>query len=167
MLTDSNNVVEQVQDSLATAITPAVEATEGAVAENAGWFATWITEMLGDLNFGGDPEFWGEMLLMTAIGFSVVFVVLVLLIFIMKIMGFVFTRQKKAKTVATKGATAAEEHDAISDQEIAAAIITALKLYKSNLHDQESEILTINRITRAYSPWSSKIHGLTQLPERK
>ena len=167
MLTDSNNVVEQVQDSLATAIAPAVEATEGAVAENAGWFATWITKMLGDLNFGGDPEFWGEMLLMTAIGFSVVFVVLVLLIFIMKIMGFVFTRQKKAKTVATKGATAAEEHDAISDQEIAAAIITALKLYKSNLHDQESEILTINRITRAYSPWSSKIHGLTQLPERK
>ena len=167
MLTDSNNVVEQVQDSLATAIAPAVEATEGAVAENAGWFATWITEMLGDLTFGGDPAFWGEMLLMTAIGFSVVFVVLVLLIFIMKIMGFVFTRQKKAKTVATKGATAAEEHDAISDQEIAAAIITALKLYKSNLHDQESEILTINRITRAYSPWSSKIHGLTQLPERK
>ena len=167
MLTDSNNVVEQVQDSLATAIAPAVEATEGAVAENAGWFATWITEMLGDLNFGGDPEFWGEMLLMTAIGFSVVFVVLVLLIFIMKIMGFVFTRQKKAKTVATKGTTAAEEHDAISDQEIAAAIITALKLYKSNLHDQESEMLTIHRITRAYSPWSSKIHGLTQLPERK
>ncbi|MBR3678538.1 MAG: OadG family protein [Alistipes sp.] len=107
------------------------------------------------------------MLLMTAIGFSVVFVVLVLLIFIMKIMGWVFTRQKKAKSVATKGAAAAEEHDAISDQEIAAAIITALKLYKSNLHDQESEILTINRITRAYSPWSSKIHGLTQLPERK
>ncbi len=167
MLTDSNNVVEQVQDSLATAIAPAVEATEGAVAENAGWFATWITKMLGDLNFGGDPEFWGEMLLMTAIGFSVVFVVLILLIFIMKIMGLVFTQQKKAKTVATKGATAAEEHDAISDQEIAAAIITALKLYKSNLHDQESEILTINRITRAYSPWSSKIHGLTQLPERK
>ncbi len=110
---------------------------------------------------------WPEMLLMALLGFSVVFAVLVLLIFVMKGMGWVFTRQKKAAKIAEKGAAAAEEHDAITDQEIAAAIITALKLYKSNLHDQESEMLTINRITRAYSPWSSKIHGLTQLPERK
>ena len=109
---------------------------------------------------------WIEMLLMTLIGFAVVFVVLVLLIYIMRGMGWAFTRQKKAAKIATKGA-AAEEHEAITDQEIAAAIITALKIYKSNLHDQESEMLTIHRITRAYSPWSSKIHGLTQLPERK
>ena len=112
---------------------------------------------------------WANMLLMALIGFVLVFVVLVLLIFVMKGMGWVFTRQKKAAKLAEKGAAAAaeEEHDAITDQEIAAAIITALKLYKSNLHDQESEMLTINRITRAYSPWSSKIHGLTQLPEHK
>jgi len=110
---------------------------------------------------------WSEMLLMAALGFSVVFAVLVLLIFIMKAMGWVFTRQKKAAKVAVQGAVAAEEHDAMSDQEIAAAIITALKLYKSNLHDQESEMLTINRIARAYSPWNSKIHGLTQVPEHK
>ena len=115
---------------------------------------------------------WIEMLLMTLIGFAVVFVVLVLLIYIMRGMGWTFTRQKKAEKVAkaaAAGVTLADDdhHEAISDQEIAAAIITALKLYKSNLHDQESEILTINRITRAYSPWNSKIHGLTQLPERK
>ena len=47
------------------------------------------------------------------------------------------------------------------------AIAVALKLYKSDLHDRESEVITINRITRAYSPWNSKIHGLTQLPTRK
>ena len=107
------------------------------------------------------------MLLMAGIGFALVFMVLVLLIFIMKGMGWVFTRQKKAAKVAAGVAVADDEHEAITDQEIAAAIITALKLYKSNLHDQESEMLTIHRITRAYSPWSSKIHGLTQLPERK
>ena len=111
---------------------------------------------------------WGEMGLMTLIGFAVVFVVLVLLIFIMKGMGSAFTRQKKAAKVAAGVAVADDDHhEAISDQEIAAAIITALKLYKSNLHDQESEMITIHRIARAYSPWSSKIHGLTQLPERK
>ena len=114
---------------------------------------------------------WIDMLLMAGIGFGVVFLVLVLLIYIMRGMGWVFTRQKKAEKVAKAAAAgiavAEDDHEAITDQEIAAAIITALKLYKSNLHDQESEMLTIHRITRAYSPWSSKIHGLTQLPERK
>ena len=46
-------------------------------------------------------------------------------------------------------------------------IATALKLYRSALHDRESEVLTIMSIKRAYSPWNSKIHGLTPLPERK
>ena len=77
---------------------------------------------------------WGEMGLMTLIGFAVVFVVLVLLIFIMKGMGWAFTRQKKAEKVAkaaAAGVALAEEdhHEAISDQEIAAAIITALKQF--------------------------------------
>ena len=115
---------------------------------------------------------WIEMLLMTLIGFGVVFCVLVLLIFVMKGMGGVFTRQKKAEKAAKAAAAGVavaddDHHEAISDQEIAAAIITALKLSKSNLHDQESEMVTINRIARAYSPWNSKIHGLTQVPEHK
>ena len=111
---------------------------------------------------------WPEMLLMAGIGFALVFLTLVLLIYIMRFMGWVFTRQKKAAKAATTGAVVADDdNEAISDQEIAAAIMTALKLYKSNLHDQESEMITIHRIARAYSPWSSKIHGLTQLPERK
>lgn len=109
---------------------------------------------------------WPEMLLMALIGFVLVFVVLVLLIYIMKGMGWFFTREHKAKVAASAATPHAHDH-AISDQELAAAIITALKLYKSALHDQESEMLTINRITRAYSPWNSKIHGLTQVPERK
>ena len=109
---------------------------------------------------------WPEMLLMALIGFLLVFAVLVILIYIMKGMGYVFTREHKAKVAASAATEHAHDH-AISDQELAAAIITALKLYKSALHDQESEMLTINRITRAYSPWNSKIHGLTQIPEKK
>lgn len=108
---------------------------------------------------------WPEMLLMALVGFVLVFVVLVLLIYIMKAMGYVFTRQRKAKVAAATGQV--EDDHAISDAEIVAAIAVALKLYKSDLHDRESEVITINRITRAYSPWNSKIHGLTQLPKRK
>ena len=109
---------------------------------------------------------WPEMLLMALIGFLLVFAVLVLLIFVMKTMGWVFTRERKAKVAASAATEISDDH-AISDEELAAAIATALKLYKSALHDRESEMLTINRITRAYSPWNSKIHGLTQVPEKK
>ena len=109
---------------------------------------------------------WPEMLLMALIGFLLVFAVLVLLIFVMKGMGWFFTRDRKPKAAAVTSSEPALDH-AIRDQELAAAIITAPKLYKSALHDQESEMRTINRITRAYSPWNSKIHGLTQVPEKK
>jgi Na+-transporting methylmalonyl-CoA/oxaloacetate decarboxylase gamma subunit len=109
---------------------------------------------------------WPDMLLMALVGFLIVFFVLVLMIGVMKAMGYFFTHQRKAKVAAAGGSVEDEEH-AISDAEIVAAIAVALKLYKSDLHDRESEVLTINRITRAYSPWNSKIHGLTQLPTRK
>jgi Na+-transporting methylmalonyl-CoA/oxaloacetate decarboxylase gamma subunit len=46
-----------------------------------------------------------------------------------------------------------------SGEEIA-AIAMAMHLFKSELHDQESLTLTINKISRAYSPWSSKIYGI-------
>jgi glutaconyl-CoA/methylmalonyl-CoA decarboxylase subunit delta len=41
-----------------------------------------------------------------------------------------------------------------------AAIAMALHLYANDLHDNESLTLTINKISRAYSPWSSKIYGI-------
>ena len=41
-----------------------------------------------------------------------------------------------------------------------AAIATAIHLYGEELHDVENAVLTINKVSRTYSPWSSKIHGL-------
>ncbi|MDE5683963.1 MAG: OadG family protein [Muribaculaceae bacterium] len=52
------------------------------------------------------------------------------------------------------------KHD--SGEEIA-AIIMALHEHL-NTHDAESTILTINKVKRAYSPWSSKIYGLREVP---
>ena len=51
-----------------------------------------------------------------------------------------------------------------SGEEIA-AIVMALHEHL-NAHDQESTILTINKVKRAYSPWSSKIYGLRELPRK-
>jgi Na+-transporting methylmalonyl-CoA/oxaloacetate decarboxylase gamma subunit len=63
--------------------------------------------------------------------------------------------------------TAVAEADAItqdSGEEIA-AIVMALNEHL-NSHDKESTILTINKVRKSYSPWSSKIYGLREIPRR-
>ncbi len=54
-------------------------------------------------------------------------------------------------------------HD--SGEEIAAVVMALHEHF--NAHDTESTILTINKVKRAYSPWSSKIYGLRVVPEHK
>lgn len=72
-------------------------------------------------------------------------------------------RESKAKAHGIDTAVeATPDHD--SGEEIAAI---GMALYQHlNAHDQESTILTINKVKRAYSPWSSKIYGLRELPRR-
>ena len=48
--------------------------------------------------------------------------------------------------------------------EVNAAIAMALFLYSSEIHDQENPVITMIRVSRTYSPWSSKIYGLRKLP---
>ena len=40
------------------------------------------------------------------------------------------------------------------------AIAMALHLYLEDVHDDESNVITIKRIEKRYSPWSSKIYGI-------
>ena len=100
---------------------------------------------------------WSEILWVALIGFCLVVLMLVLLVGVMKLFGMFFTYRR-----ANTPAAVAEVED-----EVIAAIATALKIYRGALHDKESEVITIQSIKRAYSPWNSKIHGLTQLPDRK
>ncbi|MEE4312722.1 MAG: OadG family protein [candidate division KSB1 bacterium] len=44
--------------------------------------------------------------------------------------------------------------------EVVTAIALALQLSREEFHDMEETIITMQRITRPYSPWSSKIHGI-------
>jgi sodium pump decarboxylase gamma subunit len=110
---------------------------------------------------------WSEILAITLIGFSLVFTVLVILIYIIKLFGVVFTRNQK-KRVATTQNTPVEEFKLphMVGSEEAAAIAMAISLYTDVMHDHESEILTIQKVKRVYSPWNSKIYGFTQVPER-
>lgn len=44
-----------------------------------------------------------------------------------------------------------------------AAIAMAIYLHMNEMHDTESNIITIQRVSKAYSPWSSKIYNMRNL----
>lgn len=53
--------------------------------------------------------------------------------------------------------------------EVFAAVSTVVHLYitQEEAHDVENTVLTINKVARAYSPWSSKIYGLREIPRKR
>ena len=59
-----------------------------------------------------------------------------------------------------------EGNSLISNDKLA-AIAIALYKYAESLSYNESMMLTINRVSKLYSPWNSKFYGLRQLPNKK
>lgn len=47
--------------------------------------------------------------------------------------------------------------------EISAAVAMALYLHFGEMHDVESGVVTIKRISKLYSPWSSKLYHMRNL----
>ncbi|MEW6653961.1 MAG: OadG family protein [Bacteroidota bacterium] len=108
-----------------------------------------------------DP--WGVG--MTFIGMAVVFLSLILLYLLFMNISKIIVKKSSALKEEQAQPTEVKIQISIKQQdEIYAAIAVALHLYKSDLHDHENAILTINRVARTYSPWSSKIYGLRQFP---
>lgn len=70
---------------------------------------------------------------------------------------------KEAKSGSQKPATTSP--DELSG-EVNAAIALAVHLYRNQLHDHEEAVITIKKITKTYSPWSSKLYMLRQLPNK-
>ncbi len=104
---------------------------------------------------------------MAMIAMTVVFTSLALLYLIFKNIGAFFQRRaKKASQPKSTGIlkTKEEKQEQISG-EVSAAIAAALHLYQADFHDDENMVLTIKRISRAYSPWSSKIYTLRKYPQ--
>ncbi len=109
---------------------------------------------------------WGFICVVTVLGFVMVALLLVLLIYILKVFGWIM--QPKAKVVKkaeVKENVEVPEHE----KEITlwssttAVIAMALHLYYNEVHDEESTKVTIEKVDRRYSPWSSKIHSMNNL----
>lgn len=87
-----------------------------------------------------------------------------------RILAIDIKKQLQARTAIKTKAGKAEVPDSgdmglVITGEVNAALAMTLFLYSSELHDAENTVLTINKVSRTYSPWSSKIYGLRKLPK--
>ena len=102
---------------------------------------------------------------------SVVFCGLILLFIAFKIVGRVSVSLSKRNAMKAKGITdkqeAKEKKLGEAPGEIFAAISMAMYEMQSDVHDVEDTVLTITRVKRSYSPWSSKIYTLRETPQKK
>lgn len=130
-------------------------------------------------NYGANKESKGVKLLavdkygiiMAITAMSVVFLSLILLYFVFKNIGNYNIRKSKQRAIIASGGCIGEAAVACNETsaEVYAAISTAVHLYfeDDENHDIENTILTIDKVTRNYSPWSSKIHTLRETPNKK
>lgn len=82
---------------------------------------------------------WGIASLIALVSVLLVFTVLVLLIYVLKLFGVIFSEKKRPATaVASEVAS-----DGITDEEVA-AIAMAVNLF-FNRHDEESDVLTFRQ----------------------
>ena len=109
---------------------------------------------------------WGIGMTVTAM--AVVFLGLLVLFLVFKQIGNTAIKisQRNAKKAAGAGVTVADNVGQESG-EIFAVIATALYEMSDDNHDIENTVLTIRKVQRSYSPWSSKIYTLRQTPSKK
>lgn len=112
-----------------------------------------------------DPS--GIVMTLTAMG--VVFSALVLIFLVLKLFGKIMVSRTNKKEAVHSGVPVAETKSRTTNYtaEEVAAIGMALKMFQEDLHIKEATVITINRVGRMYSPWSSKIHGIRQVPDKK
>jgi len=114
----------------------------------------------------------GDEIWIMVLGYFIVFIVLTLLYIVFqnlpillrlprKIRSYIQKRKESLNLVPADAKMKKEEQELSG--ELNAAISAAIHLYASEQHDEESAILTIEKVSRRYSPWSSKIYSVTNL----
>lgn len=105
-------------------------------------------------------------LVVTFGGFCIVICALIILFLIFKefskLINKDFKKKNEVNNEAPKTSTAAGWK---VDDDLAVVIGLALSL-SQEVHDTEADEVTITRVERRYSPWSSKIYGLNGLNRR-
>lgn len=108
---------------------------------------------------------------MAIIAMTVVMSALAILYLVFKQLAKVFKPEFSVTKKSKKGhgdeeETAAKEEVKSGEMsgEINAAIAIALHLYREQAHDTEETVITLKKVSKHYSPWSSKLYNLRQQP---
>jgi Na+-transporting methylmalonyl-CoA/oxaloacetate decarboxylase gamma subunit len=98
-------------------------------------------------------------LIITVVGYVIVFLALAVLYFVFtylaRFMAYYMRRRLERAGKPHKG----RNEEMYVEGDVGAAIALAIYL-STELHDEESNVLTIQRVSRVYSPWSSKIYSI-------
>ena len=99
-------------------------------------------------------------LIITVVGYTIVFLLLASMVILFtqlhRINDFFSKNQRKKKSRSEIQEKV--EQNTSGDEN--AAICTALYLYFTELHDEEKYVMTVKKVSKTYSPWSSKIYGV-------
>lgn len=100
---------------------------------------------------------------------SVVFCGLILLYVFFRCIGKLSVRigQRKLDRLKAKHSEKLKNAEGEFSGEVVAAISMALHEIQNDVHDVEDTVLTITRVKRSYSPWSSKIYTLRETPHKR
>lgn len=97
------------------------------------------------------------------VGFGIVFTALTCLVIVFnnapKLINMKFNKAK-LKRKRNKGNEEVAQDEDYVEGNVTAAISLALHMYFNELHDEESNIVTIKKVKKTYSPWSSKIYSV-------
>jgi Na+-transporting methylmalonyl-CoA/oxaloacetate decarboxylase gamma subunit len=124
--------------------------------------------ILGEIPMSFD-NITSEHLIIFLVGYTVVFACLAILAVafkgLPKFLNLMHLLQTRLNSIREKKPSPPVESELVTDGflsgEEVAAISMALHLFVNELHDEENRILTIKKISRRYSPWSSKIYSVT------
>ena len=102
----------------------------------------------------------------TLLGYAIVFTALIGLVLIFLTVPKIHAarvkrRLEKQGKLNSSDAISTDNLEVSGDEN--AAIAMALYMYFNELHDDESNVITIKRIEKRYSPWNSKIYGLNNV----
>lgn len=122
----------------------------------------WISDINFDIT-----AIYGQGVTIAIIGYVIVFMALVLSFALFsnvpKIIYYRTHRELRRRRKEEKQQVSEEIH---LPAEVTAAIASALYLHYNELHDPESNVITIQRVRKRYSPWSSKIYSLRRWPHK-
>ena len=107
---------------------------------------------------------------MSITAMTVVFTGLILLYIMFRLIGKAAINLRRKNAMEAKDITckveAKEKKLGEAPGEVIAAISLAMHEMQSDVHDVEDTVITITRVKRTYSPWSSKIYTLREIPRR-